>query len=291
MRLLFAIVHYYKAGDGRHGSLAADPRPRIDALRRLILQIHRLYGAPAGLLNHRQRCVERVDDCGGPIDLRICTTGDCHVLNHLSDCEGLYSKEVCDPETPRLLGFEAQRVLLETCVAAETAGEPFDYIAFLEDDILLTDADFFLKLRFFNKAFGDNYLLMPNRIETMEHPGQLRRFYIDGDYNPVASEAYRHSANQMLCFSHLGDMVRFEQPSNLHSGCFFLNREQARIYAGSGHAAEIDVSFHGPLESAATLGMLKTFQLMKPAPENGRFLTVEHGGRNFMGLVPSLPHG
>ena len=88
MRLLFAIVHYYKAGDGRHGSLAADPRPRIDALRRLILQLHRLYGAPAGLLNHRQRCVERVDDCGGPIDLRICITGDCHVLNHLSDCEG-----------------------------------------------------------------------------------------------------------------------------------------------------------------------------------------------------------
>ena len=36
MRLLFAVVHYYKAGDGRHGSLAADPGPRIEALRRLI---------------------------------------------------------------------------------------------------------------------------------------------------------------------------------------------------------------------------------------------------------------
>ena len=37
-----------------------------------------------------------------------------------------------------------------------------------------------------------------------------------------------------------------------------------------------------------TLGMLKTFQLMKPAPANGRFLTVQHAGRNFMGLVPAL---
>ena len=45
MRLLFAVVHYYKAGDGRHGSLAADPRPRIDALRRLILQLHRLLAS------------------------------------------------------------------------------------------------------------------------------------------------------------------------------------------------------------------------------------------------------
>ena len=135
----------------------------------------------------------------------------------------------------------------------------------MEDDILLTDADFFLKLRCFNRAFGDQYLLMPNRIETMEQHGQLRRFYIDGDYNPAASEAYRLSTAQLLCFPHLGEMVRFEQPSNLHSGCFFLNREQARIYAGSPHAAAIDTSFHGPLESAATLGMLKTFQLVKPA--------------------------
>ena len=81
MRLLFAVVHYYKAGDGRHGSLAADPRPRIDALRRLILQLHRLYGQPAGVLNHRQRRLDGVDDGGGLIDLRVCVSGDCHVLD------------------------------------------------------------------------------------------------------------------------------------------------------------------------------------------------------------------
>ena len=291
MRLLFAVVHYYKAGDGRHGSLAPDPKPRIDALRRLILQLHRLYGQPSGSLNHRQRRVDGVQDGGGPIDLRICTAGDCHVLDRLSDCKNLYLQEVCHPDDPRFLGFEAQRVLFEAWDAAETADNPFDYIAYLEDDILLTDADFFLKLRCFNRAFGDQYLLMPNRIETLERQGQLRRFYIDGDYNPAASEMYRKSGDQMFSFSHLGEMVRFEQPSNLHSGCFFLNRRQARSYADSGYLAEIDTSFHGPLESAATLGMLKTFQLMKPALENGRFLTVEHGGRNFMGLVPSLPHG
>ena len=65
MRLLFAIVHYYKAGNGRHGSLAANPKPRVDALRQLIFQLHRLYGQPAGLLNHRKRRVDGVDDGGG----------------------------------------------------------------------------------------------------------------------------------------------------------------------------------------------------------------------------------
>ena len=216
MRLLFAVVHYYKAGDGRHGSLAADPGPRIEALRRLILQLHRLYGQPAGLLNHRQRCVDGVDDGGGPVDLRVCVAGDCHILHRLSDCQDLYRQEACYPEDPRLLGFEAQRVLFEAYAAAEISGEPFDYIVFLEDDIHLTDADFFLKLRCFNKAFGNKYLLMPNRIETMEHRGHLRRFYIDGDYNPQASEEYRQSSDQLLCFPHLGEMVRFNQPYNLH---------------------------------------------------------------------------
>ena len=132
MRLLFAVVHYYKAGDGRHGSLASDPSPRIEALRRLILQLHRLYGQPAGLLNHRHRRLDGVDDGGGVIDLRVCVSGDCHVLDRLSDCEGLYRKEACHPEDPRLLGFEAQRVLFEASHAAETAGEPFDYIAYLK---------------------------------------------------------------------------------------------------------------------------------------------------------------
>ena len=48
----------------------------------------------------------------------------------------------------------------------------------------------------------------------------------------------------------------------------------------SGHAAVIDTSFHGPLESAATLGMLKTFQLMKPSPK-----TVASSPLNMAGAI------
>ena len=121
MRLLFAVVHYYKSGNGRHGSLAADPRPRVNALQRLILQLHRLFGQPAGLLNHRQRRVDGVNDGGGPVDLRVCVSGNCHVLDQLSGCEGLYRQEVCHPDDPRLLGFEAQKVMFEAWNAAEAA--------------------------------------------------------------------------------------------------------------------------------------------------------------------------
>ena len=291
MRLLFAVVHYFKPGNGRHGSLGADPQPRVDALRQQILQIHRLFGQPAASLNHCDRRVDSVEDGGGLIDIRICVHGDCHVLNYLDDLNGLFKPIHCDVEDPRCLGFAAQNVLVEAYREAESLGLPYDYISYLEDDIIIYDIDFFLKLRAFNKTFGHKFLLMPNRIETLEAQGQLRRFYIDGNYNPAASAAYRKSGDKCFSMHHLGEWVQFEQPSNLHSGCFSLNRSQSSLFVNSGHAGVIDTSFHGPLESAATLAMLKTFQLLKPCLLNGRFLTVEHGGRNFMGLVHSLPNG
>ena len=105
--------------------------------------------------NHRQRRVDGVNDGGGHIDLRICVSGDCHVLDQLRDLGGLYRQEICDPEDPRLLGFEAQRVLLDACHSAETTGEPFDYVAYLEDDILLTDADFFPKIALLQPSFWE----------------------------------------------------------------------------------------------------------------------------------------
>lgn len=288
MRLLFGVVHYYKAGDGRHGSLAPDPVPRVAALSQLILQLQRLFGPTAASLNHMKRCIDVVVDQPGALHLHLCTNGEAHLLDQLYALHGLFQPVACPVDDPRLLGFACQRHLASVWAQAEAAGEPYDYVVYLEDDILITDPDFFLKLNRFNSAFSDDYLLMPNRIETMERAGQLCRFYIDGDFNPAASEAYRRSSSTQLSLEHLGQMVTFEQPFNLHSGCFFLNRAQARIYFESGHAGVEDVSFHGPLESAATLGMLKTFQVFKPALRSGRFLTVEHAGRNFMGLVPHL---
>ena len=288
MRLLVAVTHYYKAGDGRHGSLAADSAPRVQALRQLILQLHRLFGEPAATLNHLQRRVDGVSDGGGSLDIVVCVQEPHHLLGELADLSAGFTAVPCSPEDPRLLGFCCHQVLAQAWQQTRSAGTPYDYLAYLEDDIVITDADFFLKLRQFNRAFGDGYLLMPNRLETAEHLGQLRRFYIDGDYNPAASAAYRQAEGQVLALEHLGEPVRFEQPSNLHAGCFFLNAAQAETYFASEASRSIDTSFHGPLESAATLGMLKTFQLMKPAPVNGRFLTVEHAGRNFMGLVPAL---
>ncbi|MCP9809136.1 hypothetical protein KBY58_06785 [Cyanobium sp. HWJ4-Hawea] len=283
MRLHLAIAHYYNAdGGGQHGSLSANPLPRLTALRRVILQLHRLFGGPSGSLNHLQRCVDPVTDGTTDLKITICVVAEANLLHELNDLQeaGAFTARLCQPKTPKHLGFECHHVL-------EEFHKDYDYSGYLEDDIIITDADFFLKLRQFNRCFGNNYLLQPNRIETSQDLANLRRFYIDGDYNPAASEKYRDSMDLKLCMEHLGEPICFGQPLNTHSGCFFLNNAQAQMYFKAPHWSEEDESFHSPLESAATLAPMKTFQIMKPSLNNGRFLTVEHAGRNFMGLLRS----
>jgi len=281
MRLHLAIAHYFNSqGGGRHGSLSPDPKPRIQALRSAVLRLHQLFGEPSGCLNHLQRRVDGVKDGGGLVMITLCVTEDWHLLDELHDLHeaGAFKIRRCSPKTPKHLGFECHHALSE-CY------REFDYNGYLEDDILITDSDFFLKLNHFNRCFGNRYLLQPNRIETSVNLQNLRRFYIDGDYNPDATDAYRQAMGVRLCMEHLGQAVNFEQPLNTHSGCFFLNRNQSSIYFSGTHWADQDDSFHSPLESAATLGVMKCFQIMKPSAANGRFLTVEHAGRNFMSLL------
>jgi hypothetical protein len=48
---------------------------------------------------------------------------------------------------------------------------------------------------------------------------------------------------------------------------------------------DVDVSFIGPLESAASLGIMKTFKLYKPAEVNPDFLEIQHFGTNFINII------
>ena len=196
MRLLFAVVHYFKPA--MVSMAGADPQPRIDALKRLILQIHRLFGHPAAVLNHCDRRLDGVDDGSGSIDLRVCVRADCHILDHLNDLKGLFTLVPCETEDPRWLGFSAQDVLVNEFRKAESLGSPYDYIAYLEDDIIINDADFFLKLRLFNRMFGNRYLLMPNRIAAFEVCGSYVVF-ISTEYNPAATSQYDKVPVKIFC--------------------------------------------------------------------------------------------
>jgi hypothetical protein len=46
-----------------------------------------------------------------------------------------------------------------------------------------------------------------------------------------------------------------------------------------------DCSFVGPLESAATLGIMKTFKIYKAAPSHANFMEIQHFGSSFLNLI------
>ena len=89
-----------------------------------------------------------------------------------------------------------------------------------------------------------------------------------------------------------GGPIYFESPKNPHSGCFVLSGGQLQAWVSSKHWLDGDASFISPLESAATLGIAKTFRLYKPVMAMGSWLELQHWGSSFhslIGNVVSLP--
>jgi hypothetical protein len=56
-------------------------------------------------------------------------------------------------------------------------------------------------------------------------------------------------------------------------------------WANQPHFLDRDTSFIGPLESAATLGIMKTFRIYKTAPNQANFLEIQHFGTAFVRLI------
>lgn len=79
----------------------------------------------------------------------------------------------------------------------------------------------------------------------------------------------------------MGQDIIIKRAENPHSGCFFLNQKQMEDWASQAYFQKIDCRFFGPLESAATLGLARTFRVYKPAPENANFLEIQHFGHKW----------
>ena len=75
------------------------------------------------------------------------------------------------------------------------------------------------------------------------------------------------------------------QPAlNPHAGCFFLSRQQLEFWVDH-HWLDYDTSFVSPLESAATLGLAKTFSIFKPCLSTAGWFEIQHHGNNFHLLI------
>lgn len=279
MKILVAIAHFFNPeGSGKHGSQRKDPRPRIQALSSSILSLHQTYSLSQCMIDIGQRrAIEANQTQSHDLDIFICTTGEFHLLNQLPISAHFYKQYATQCE-PMLLGFECQALL------RDNLGK-YDYFCFLEDDLILTDPWFFNKINWFTKLTGDINLLQPNRYEASA-VGLVRKAYIDGDLLPRVTINFQNVNEQpQLMGKVMETPINFKRALNPHSGCYFLNANQMEYWSKQDYFLDRDTSFVGPLESAATLGIMKTFRIYKPAPENAAFLEIQHFGSAFLSLI------
>jgi hypothetical protein len=281
MRILVAIPHFFDLSRAvsrapGHGSLAGDPGPRIEALSACVSALHQLFGRPQVMIDIA-RCEAKDANtalAAAKLEVVICTTRGQHLLSRLTLDRGVFSHEPTDAE-PLLLGFECHAALYERL------GD-YDYYCYLEDDLILRDPWYFAKQAWFAAQVGPGAVLLPNRYEVARG-GVAWKAYIDGDLAAEVAAPFQNIAEAPeLKGTCLGRELTFHRPKNPHSGCFFLSTEQLRMWGRRPDFLDRDTRFVGPLESAATLGLMRAFRIYKPAPEVASFLEIEHAGTAYI---------
>ncbi|QDU64110.1 hypothetical protein Pan216_49990 [Planctomycetes bacterium Pan216] len=279
MRLLFAIPHFYDPeGNRRHASANEHRARRAETVRTSLSSLRQTFTASQGTIDIAERKFVPINTASSvEADLVVCTTRGKHLLEDLALPAKCFTHHATDAE-PMYLGYECHAVL------RDRLGD-YDYYCFLEDDLILSDPWFFLKLAFFNECAGPECLLQPNRFEV-SMTGAVRKAYIDGDLALPATERFQNiSERSTLDGKLLGRPVKFQRPRNPHSGCFFLTKNQLEHWASQPYFLDRSAAFIGPLESAATLGIMRAFRIYKTSPAAADFLEILHHRSAFLGLI------
>ena len=279
MRILFTIPHFFNPeGSGQHGSLRKDPQTRRIAITTCLTALKGLYGKSQYIIDiSKYQAVPANQSHENDVDIIVCTTQGFHLLSQIPLGSDFLMHHKTNVE-PMLLGFECQAVL-KSCLGK------YDYYCYLEDDLILHDPWFFVKLKWFNHYVGNNNLLQPNRYEVSPL-GAVPKAYIDGNLKPETTAKFQNIREEpQLKGKIMGKVIAFRRTLNPHSGCYFLNAEQMAEWASKSYFLDRDTSFISPLESASTLGIMQTFRVYKPAATNASFLEIQHFGTTFLSLI------
>jgi len=282
VKVLFVVPHYYR-GMGVNTRYASHSvlkkEQRIQALDRLIYQLYALFGPlHVGTLDHASSSLANMRSITQfEFDIVICTTGKDHLLYDIS-CPSLYYHHVDTKSEPIWLGFAAQRKMLEL------SGQ-YDYYCYLEDDIIINDPYFFIKLDYFNSQTPEQNLLLPHRYETPWIQGKLKKHY----YSKLYSDLGCHEQGKNVCtynFDFLGRTIKLKQPALVHSGCYFLTARQFEIIAETKEFANCEgIPLERALDLAASNAIGHHFVVFKADECNLDFFEVEHGVGNMFDQI------
>lgn len=258
--------------------MGSDSTARVRALTDCIAAIHQQFGGAQFSLDHGQRKGLPANEAlRHTVDIVVCTVKDMHLLGELPLPAGAYHHQLTEAD-PTLLGYECHAVLKERLGA-------YDFYCYLEDDLILHDPLLFMKLNWFNQVTTKDDLLQPNRYE-IALKGNVNKVYVDGEL-PLRSTVrfQKITDHHQIRAKVLGQVVTFQRTLNPHSGAFFLSDSQMRSWVDKPYFLDRSASFIGPPESAATLGIMKTFRVYKPALSNAAFLELQHCGSSYLDLI------
>jgi hypothetical protein len=280
MRVLVVVSHYCSPEEEpRYASVdASRVGERKAAIERLIEGWRNEFGAGQAVLSPAKRAFEYVPPPVEEVSIRVLTMEDRHVLDEEFCRTNGVTVVKTSPSHPRMLGFEAAKIFADH-------RNRFDVFVFTEDDLLVQDALFLDKIVWFTETFGYRRLLMPSRFEW-NVKGPAVKTFIDGDVAARVTDRWFTNLPDDEFLSHrvFNRMVNFRRARNPHSGMHVLTREQLSYWMQQPHWADQDTSFVGPLESSATLGVLKTFAIYKAWGRSFGFLGVEHLDKRYSSL-------
>ena len=279
MRVLVAIVHYFRAEPAAtHGSVDGATQDARRRHARSVIEAYRgLFGRPA-TLDIETRRYQAGPGGGDQVDLAVVTVPGCSLLDaDFLDRQNARQIEV-RPADPRMLGFHAHEVL------AALRSE-YDLFVYTEDDLCPTDPDLFAKIQWFAKTTGGRRVLSPNRYEW-DPSRPATKTYVDGDLRArfVDPLLALQPDVDSLHLDAVGRERLFRRARNPHSGFFAVTQTQLGHWMRQPHWLDRDSSFVSPLESAATLGLAKTFPVFKPFGSSVSFLELRHLDRRFSSL-------
>jgi hypothetical protein len=287
MRALVVFAHYFKAeSKSTYSSTnAAQREARRESIARVLLAWRAQFGETASL-NVEHKKLELNPPALDTLDMAVVVNGDDHLLDDAMLNRLGVEKLSVSLDQPRMLPFMAQRIM-------EQRKARYDWFVYSEEDVLPHDASFFGKLGAFQKNFGARRVLQPNRYEV--NAAALRaKTYIDGDLRiGLMSRLFSFvpETENLLVQRDASGVLKFARAMNPHSGFFALSAEQFEMWSSAKHFLDMDCSFISPLESAATLGLLKTFSVYKPVLPM-HHLEIEHLDTKFSNMnLPLLLRG
>jgi hypothetical protein len=292
MRVLVAIPHYHNPDlQSGYGSTTDSADERADLLHRCLRGLRETCGSRQAYLLSMH---PRTNDSGNgrlakanffspvQMDIAVCTTGSTHVIGRGHLEPGNLFQHVQTSMKPHLLGFACHHLM------RQMLGK-YDFFCYMEDDLLVSDPLFFVKLAWFADRFGSGALLQPHRFETCDG-SPIDKLYIDGPVHANFTSQWQNPADHpTLEAGVLGWTIAFHRTPNPHAGCFFLNASQMEDWTKQPYFLDGDTSFAGPLESAASLGIMKCFRIYKPAAEFAGFFEIHHLGRRYLNKRLHLP--